>query len=412
MIEGIRNVDGLLIGYAKVTCDVTAQKIERDTMVRNLDVALSNMSQGLCLFDSQERLVLTNSRVCEIYGVAADDIAVGTPARKFIRAILAATNGDCDADAMVAHIYERHKKILEQPGGGTLVAKLGADRVLSVVHRPLPDGSWVTTSEDISERSRSQVQVAHMALHDALTDLPNRLMFRQRLDDALHRVKRGEKCAVFCLDLDRFKTVNDTLGHPVGDALLISVAATLRDLARDTDTVARLGGDEFAIIQTDIRQSSDATALADRIVRALSQSTEIMGHLIAGSVSIGIALSPDDGVDPDQLLKSADLALYRAKGEGRGRYCYFEPGMDEMLQKRRLLELDLRKALFAKEFEVYYQPIVDIERNEVSGFEGAAAVAFASARTGLAVRFYSAGRRDWPDCRYWVVGFGNSMSGG
>ena len=369
VIEAIRSPQGALRGFAKVTCDVTAQKLDRDLLVRNLNAALSNMSQGLCLFDADERLVLSNSRLWDIFNLPADAVAPGTLFVDFARAVIARNNPGGHIDALAADEYAKHRRLITQPAGGSLTLAIPPDRVLSIVHCPVADGSWVSTFEDISERSRSANQVAHMALHDALTDLPNRIMLRKRLEEALLRVKRGETCAVLCLDLDRFKTINDTLGHPVGDAMLVAVANKLRELVRETDTVARLGGDEFAIVQCSLKQPSDATALADRILRALAEPQEVEGHLIGGGISIGIALAPGDGVDPDHLLKSADLALYRAKTEGRGRYCYFEPEMDAMLQKRRLLELDLRVALAAREFELYYQPIIDIDRDDVCGFE-------------------------------------------
>ncbi|GJE56493.1 hypothetical protein EKPJFOCH_2999 [Methylobacterium thuringiense] len=367
VLEAIRDPDGRLVGFAKVTCDVTAQKIDRDGLVRNLDAALSNMSQGLCLFDAEERLVLANSRMAEICGLSAGEIVPGTPFVDIVRALLGRRR--MEPAVSVGALYGQQRALILQAGGGGAVLKMLPDTVVSVIHRPMADGSWVTTIEDISDRSRSQDQIAHMAMHDALTDLPNRVMFRQRLDDALRRVKRGEPCAVLCLDLDRFKTINDTLGHPVGDTLLVSVAEQLRGLVRETDTVARLGGDEFAIVQTNVGHPDDSKVLADRLIRALSVPKEIDGHLVASGVSIGIALAPGDGMDPDQILKSADLALYRAKAHGRGRYCYFEPGMDVLPQERRRLELDLRTALAANQFELYYQPIVDIERDLVCGFE-------------------------------------------
>ena len=369
VLEAIRNLDGTLIGYAKVTCDVTAQKLERDQLVRNLDAALSNMSQALCLFDAEERLVLVNARLWDICGLSKGDVEPGTLFIDVIRAILIRRHPNEPIRAMAADWYERHRRLIQQQGGGSLILTLLPDRVLSVVHRPMHDGSWVTTFEDISERSRSEGQIAHMAMHDGLTDLPNRTMLRGRLDEALQRVGRGETCAVLCLDLDRFKTVNDTLGHPIGDALLVSIGNKLRELVRDADTVGRLGGDEFVIVQCNLKHPNDATALAERVLRELSKPHDLEGHRVVSGISIGIALAPADGLDAEHLLKCADLALYRAKTEGRGRYCYFEPEMDAALQKRRLLEFELRTALASDEFELYYQPIVDMERDEVCGFE-------------------------------------------
>ena len=175
--------------------------------------------------------------------------------------------------------------------------------------------------------------------------------------------------AVHLLDLDHFKNVNDTLGHPAGDKLLKMVADRLRALVRETDTIARMGGDEFAILQVAIAQPADATALAQRIIEAVSEPYDIDGHQVVIGTSVGIAVGPDDGVDPDQLIRNADLALYRAKGDGRGTYRFFEPEMDAQMQARRAMEYDLRKALAAGEFELHYQPVVNLESNEISGFE-------------------------------------------
>jgi diguanylate cyclase (GGDEF)-like protein len=249
------------------------------------------------------------------------------------------------------------------------VIELADGRTISVAHRPMPDGGWVATHEDITERREAEAQIAHMAHHDSLTDLPNRVLFRNRMHQALARVQRGDHAAVLCLDIDRFKSVNDTLGHPVGDKLLRAVAERLRGCIRETDTVARLGGDEFAILQVGADQPSGASGLARRIVDVISEPYDLGGHHVVVGTSIGIALAPTDATDVDELLKNADLALYRAKAEGRARYRFFEREMDARVQDRRLVEVDLRKALSAGEFELYYQPLMNLERNEVSGLE-------------------------------------------
>jgi diguanylate cyclase (GGDEF)-like protein len=186
---------------------------------------------------------------------------------------------------------------------------------------------------------------------------------------AINRTTRGESLAVLCLDLDRFKRVNDSLGHPTGDALLRAVTERMQTCVRATDTIARLGGDEFAIIQVGAQQPNDATVLATRLIKALGQSFEIDGHEIVVGTSIGIAVAPTDGNEPNQLLRNADMALYRAKADGGGAYHFFHPEMDAQMEARRILELDLRKALVAGEFEVYYQPLIDSHTNQVTGFE-------------------------------------------
>jgi diguanylate cyclase (GGDEF)-like protein len=249
------------------------------------------------------------------------------------------------------------------------VRELSDGRSLAVNFAPVEDDGWLITWEDITERRLVEAKIAHMAHHDALTGLPNRVLLHERLGEAVARSNRGESGAVLFLDLDHFKAVNDTLGHPLGDALLCEVARRLQGQLRETDTVARLGGDEFAIVQARIEHAADATALAERLIGVVSAPYELDGHQVAIGTSIGIAIIPDDGNDPDQLLKNADMALYRAKADGRGRHRFFEAEMNIRMQARRLIELDLRQALAAEEFEVFYQPLVNLRTRSVSGFE-------------------------------------------
>jgi diguanylate cyclase (GGDEF)-like protein len=194
-------------------------------------------------------------------------------------------------------------------------------------------------------------------------------MLRERLEHELKRVKRGECLAVLCLDLDQFKSVNDALGHPIGDELLKLVADRLRGCTREPDTVARLGGDEFAIIMTQMQQPTDAATLSKRIRDSIVKPYQIEGHQIVTDISIGISVAPFDAQDADPLLRNADMALYGAKADGRGTYRFFEPEMNTRMKARRELEMDLRKALVGKEFELYYQPLVNLQSNEVNGFE-------------------------------------------
>jgi diguanylate cyclase (GGDEF)-like protein len=208
-----------------------------------------------------------------------------------------------------------------------------------------------------------------MALHDSLTGLPNRVLLNERLEHALQRARRGDVVAAHLLDLDHFKNVNDTLGHAAGDKLLKDVAERLRTLVRETDIVARMGGDEFAIVQAAIAQPTDASVLARRVIDVVSQPYEIDGQNVVIGASIGIAVGPNDGASTDQLIRNADLALYRAKGDGRGAFCFFEPGMDAAVQERRMLENDMRKALVQGQFELHYQPIVNLHSNKVTGVE-------------------------------------------
>ena len=238
----------------------------------------------------------------------------------------------------------------------------------------------VGTHLDIDRRKVAEQQIAHLAAHDALTGLPNRTLFRARLDQELARARRhGGDFAVLACDLDRFKAVNDTLGHPAGDALLCSIADRLRAVVRESDTVARLGGDEFALILNHSDGPQNAGLVAQRVIEAVGQPVELDGHLIQVGVSIGIALGPQDhagplgpdpaGADADILFKNADIALYRAKASGRNTYSFYEPGMDAQVTSRNLLECDLRTALRQGGITLHYQPVVQVAGEVTGGFE-------------------------------------------
>jgi diguanylate cyclase (GGDEF)-like protein len=244
--------------------------------------------------------------------------------------------------------------------------RLADDRLLDCTMRPLSGGGFVLSLDDVT----TYVRNAELAEHDALTGLANRAAFGSRLIERLANAARaGHSTAVVYVDLDRFKTVNDTLGHPVGDALLRKVAERFRSAVREGDVVARMGGDEFAIIQSDAPQPAAATALAARLVDLIGRTYAVEGHLLHIGASVGVAIAPNDGLEPDVLLKNADLALYRAKAEGRGCYRFFEPGMDERMQARRLMEIDLRRALALKQFRVVYQPQYSLVTDAIVGFE-------------------------------------------
>ena len=223
---------------------------------------------------------------------------------------------------------------------------------------------------DVTERKQAEARIAYLAKHDALTSLPNRVLFHERLQEALAQVRRGTGLlAVHCIDLDHFKGVNDTLGHPIGDQLLRAVAERLREQVCEGNLVARLGGDEFAVIQKGISHPNEASNLAAKLIDGVSSLYDIQGHEVVVGASIGIALAPNDGDFPDALLRNADMALYRAKAEGRGAAHFFEQEMDRRIQARRVLELDLRKAFVNGEFELHYQPLINLSDNRISGFE-------------------------------------------
>lgn len=329
-----------------------------------LDAALSNMVQGVCLYDEKQRVIIANKRYAEIYNLPEDLLKPGTSLRAILEA--RARNNMYDehearekVELAIAKFHEFVSEVVTLPDG----------RYISVLRRPLANGGLISTHEDVTDRKKADAQIAHMAMHDTLTGLPNRVLFRDRLERAMSRVTPTQMLAVHCLDLDRFKTVNDTLGHPMGDALLRVVSDRLQACLRGTDCIARLGGDEFAILQTGLTEPGQAASLASRVIEALSTPFEIEGHRMVIGVSIGIAIAPNDGEDGTALLKNADLALYCSKSEGRGRYRYFEAEMDARIQARRALELDLTSALSLDQFELHYQPLVDLKSNAVVAME-------------------------------------------
>jgi diguanylate cyclase (GGDEF)-like protein len=330
-----------------------------------LHTVLNNMSQGVLLFDSELKLVICNQRYIEMYGLSQESVKPGCTLRDLLNSRMQVGTF---SDDPVDYVSRLEECIVD----GKIFSKttiLADGRVISLVSKPIFGGGWLATHEDITERQCAEERIGHMARHDALTDLPNRVLLRERLEHELKRVKRGECLAVLCLDLDHFKSVNDTLGHPIGDELLKLVADRLRGCTREPDTIARLGGDEFAIIMTKIQKTDDAAILARRIRESIIKPYQIDGHQIITDISIGISLSPDDGTEPDELLKNADMALYGAKADGRGTYRFFELEMDARMKARRDLEMDLRKALVHKEFELHYQPLVNLQTNEITAFE-------------------------------------------
>ena len=344
-----------------------ARDLELHTQNARFDAALNNMSQALCMVDADQRLIVCNVRFLELFGLSTGVVQAGRRAADVFRAM--AATGRYDPDLIEAIRVEQQGLVFGHKPGRFL-QELDAGPALAVSHQPMAGGGWVATYEDVTERRHAEARIRFMAHHDALTSLPNRVLFHDRMEEMLRLpARRGERLAILCLDLDYFKNVNDALGHPVGDALLEAVAGRLRECVREEDLVARIGGDEFAILQSSADHPAQAEQLAQRIVQNLCQPFDIDGQRAIVGVSIGIAIAADRHASADLLLKNADMALYRAKAEGRSRYRFFEAEMDAQMQARRAIELDLREAMARNELQVWYQPIFDLVENRVSGFE-------------------------------------------
>ena len=249
-----------------------------------------------------------------------------------------------------------------------LMIELADARVIAVSRQPLKGGGWVALHEDVTERHRQEQEIIHLARHEPLINLANRTLFKEQLQQALQRMARGQGFAVLCLDLDRFKAVNDNRGHPIGDALLKRVSERLLSCVRQGDLVARLGGDEFAIIQASARDPNQTESLARRIVETVSRPYAIDGHSIEISTSVGITLAPRDAIEAELLMRNADLALYRSKAGGRNRFAFYGAQMNHAVEGGRTLESDLRRALDNDQLEIGYQPIVALEQNRIAGF--------------------------------------------
>jgi diguanylate cyclase (GGDEF)-like protein len=328
---------------------------EKHRLHGQLDSALTNMSQGLCMFDRDGRLVVSNSRFAEMYGLPPDAFASGLTAREATQRI--AGSGLFGADA--------EDRLREQSEAAFTTHELSDGRTYTISRQPTADGGWVTTHTDVSELRRAEKQLLHLAGHDALTGLPNRRRFRKCIKKVLRQVPVRDAAVLF-LDLDRFKAVNDSHGHGAGDELLKTVAAQLLACVEPQDTVCRFGGDEFAILQVSAKQPAGAEALALRIAASLAEPIDIGEHRVRIGVSTGIAIAPRDGEDVGTLLKHADMAVYRAKNEGRNIHRFYTPRMSEGERQRRRLEAALRGALEAGQFEVHYQPMVKLQSDEIT----------------------------------------------
>lgn len=332
---------------------------------RRFNLAMKNMIQGLVVTDCRENILAVNRRFCDVWGLPAD---VVTPGMSCAELESLALSGRHIESIDIAEIRRQREEVDDRNSTSTFVWELVNGCAFRVNHQPTEEG-WLTTYEDITEQRMAEARIAHLARHDGLADLPNRVLFHESLESALTFARRGHLMALHCLDLDKFKIVNDTLGHSIGDALLQAVAQRLCESVRDYDTVARLGGDEFAIIQNSISSPADATLLANRLIEVIKAPFEVRGHQVVVGTCIGIAFAPNDGLSIDQLTKCADLALYRAKSDESGVAHLYNAEMDAAMQARNALEMDLRQALSAGQFELFYQPQVEVRARWIAGCE-------------------------------------------
>lgn len=387
LIQPIYDDDGELFGYAKITRDCSDQRqtaLALQETTRNLDLALKNMLQGLCLFNKRGRLVMCNEQFARILDIAADKLKHGIALPTLLRFISernSTTPAEFAAETDMLHAKLRgallERRTSPWPGQMQVVSAeaerppiefMHCDRIIAVVPRSLSHGGWVVTIEDVTERRAAEERISYLAHHDHLTELPNRVTFQKRLKLLAETCSPERPFALLYLDLDRFKVVNDTLGHHIGDGLLKAVSERLTSALRSSDRLARLSGDEFTIL---LPQSgvSDAVKLAEAYLKSLGAPFDIAGNEINVGVSIGIVCCAEKNVDASIVLQQADLALYKAKREGRHCYRLYEQGMNDPLRLRNLIEEDLRKSLRSNELVLHYQPIVDARTGDITAFE-------------------------------------------
>ncbi|HEY8595879.1 MAG TPA: EAL domain-containing protein [Devosiaceae bacterium] len=363
---------GWVVTHEDVTDEVLAQQAskahEAELALRSmqLDAAVNNMQQGLCMFDAERRLVICNETYASLYDMPRHLTCPGVRLEEILEFRLA---HGLDPVGGPELYRESVLELVRENAEAKRIIEFEDGRVIAIQHCPMPDGGWVGTHQDITEQRRNEERIHYAARHDALTDLPNRIEFREAMATAEEAIARGAQMAVLCVDLDQFKAVNDTLGHAAGDALLVGVAERLSEAAGDKDLVARLGGDEFALLVDATGGLHEVAVLADRIVACIAQPFEVAGHQILIGASVGIAMAPVDGADAGTLLKCADLALYRAKNEGRGAYRFFKRGMDDALKRRWSIETGLKLAMVRDELSLVYQPLISVEDNRISCME-------------------------------------------
>jgi diguanylate cyclase (GGDEF)-like protein len=335
------------------------------------EVALNNMVRGLSMFDAEQRIIVCNKSYRQMYSLPEELTRPGMPLTEIVRYHVRRETGrdGADEEAKLAKWLTEHVAKLAEGRSFSQIQHLRCGRTLLVTYQPLADGGWVDIQEDITEKRRTEQKIEWLAHHDALTGVANRFHFRQTFESALKGLSKGSSLALHWLDLDEFKEVNDTFGHPIGDALLKAVAQRLRTSLRKSDFLARLGGDEFAIIQGGAVRTEQCERLAKRVLASVSKPYNILGQSITISASLGIVRAPAHGRTADELLKNADIALYNVKSAGRRGFELYRAGCSRHVDAQRRLEADIHSALGRDQFELHYQPILSLRTHHVASCE-------------------------------------------
>jgi diguanylate cyclase (GGDEF)-like protein/PAS domain S-box-containing protein len=318
-------------------------------LATRFDAALNNMPHGLCMFDSEGSIVVSNQRLSQLMGLPRRELK-GLSFRCLLES---SVETGLISEVSVQTVIDRVDAKLSGTDDAAVELDMQNGRILEFTLQHMDNGGFVLLAEDITERKAAEAEKDRLARFDSLTGLPNRAVLRDRMARALSECRPGNMCAVHFIDLDQFKQVNDTLGHTRGDMLLEAVAKRLVDVTQDAGVIARFGGDEFVVLQASISWPDQSETLAKCILSALGGTYDLDGHKVVVTASIGIAMAKGQ-IDPDQFLRNADLALYRAKSEGRGTWRWFETSMEARAQARRTLELDLRHALETQAFELHF----------------------------------------------------------
>ena len=369
VIDPVFDEHGAHLGFAKITRDRTDQRQQAEELRlsrHNIDIALNNMSEGLCLFSSEEQVILYNQRFSQILGIAPTAISPGVTLKSFLTLRQEACVDPQELERAVELELTAFRTHVRTPGVVVSTERIWSGRNIAVSHNRLVEGGWVTTVQDVTEKKQIERKIVHLALYDALTELHNRTSFNEQFDS---RLQAGIPCALLYLDLDRFKPINDTLGHAAGDRVLQTVAERIRGQLRKQDAGARLGGDEFAILLSGCVSAEAAETVASRLLQEIQRPIHCGPATVTVNASIGIALNPQHGVSTIGLHCNADLALYSAKEAGRGCFRLFDDSLQATVQQRRSFERDLRLAVSNNEFSLHYQPVVDVQRNVVTSFE-------------------------------------------